>query len=175
MRQDPMRGNRRKGKRTAGKGILSSLRKTDAELVKDRVDHVKELYEKVKVEVDEEDLPDLQRELARRDERVVNLLDMVPKRAARFERSGRYLLVPIYSTKRGERIARFLRLRTRRRIRLDRYGWHVWELLNGKRNVKDIGERLRSRYGESIEPLYPRLAKFLAYLESLKLVEIKRP
>ncbi|MFO8051915.1 MAG: PqqD family protein, partial [Thermoplasmatota archaeon] len=149
--------------------------RTDAELVKDRFGRFREVYDSVKIKVDEEDREPLIREAARIDPRIVNLLDMVPQGRKGIRRKGDFLLVPVYRSRTGERIAGFMGLKTTRRIRLDDYGWMVWKLINGRRDVRRIGRLLRNRYGRDVEPLYPRLSKFLAYLKNLELIRIKEP
>jgi len=144
----------------------------DDELVKDRVKKIKDWYRSSEVELDERDREELIKEAVKRDPRIENLLDKVVSRKEGVLAKGEFLLVPIYTSERGNRIARALRLRTHRRIRLDNYGWGVWKLINGKRDVRTIGRLLSGRFGKEIEPLYPRLAKFLAYLQNLKLVTI---
>ena len=148
-------------------------RKSDADLVKDRYHKVRSSLEDRKMKVDEEDRAPLIKEAAKRDPSMINILDLVPLRRKGMERDGEYLLLPIYSTERGERIAGAMKLKTRRRIRLDEYGWAVWELVNNKRDIRQIGSALRDRFGDEVEPLYPRLSKFMAYLESLRIVKLK--
>lgn len=148
--------------------------KPDHELIKDRIDHLKEVYDRSKIDVDEEERPSLYEDIRERDERVLNLLDMIVKKKKGLKRDGKYLLVPVYDTKRGEKIASVMGLKTTRRIRLDEYGWTVWENIDGGRNVRDIGNGLKERFGEEVEPLYPRLSKFLAYLVHLDLIRLEQ-
>lgn len=144
----------------------------DDELVKDRAGRIKEWYGSTKVEVDEEDRDQLIEEAYRRDPRVQNLLDMVIEKEDGISVRGEYLVIPLYSSKKGKNVARVLGLKTVRRIRLDEYGWSVWKLMDGNRDVRTIGRLLSDRFGEEVEPLYPRLSKFLAYLQNLKLIRI---
>lgn len=149
-------------------------RKSDAELVADRYRHIRTSVEDRKMKVDDEDRAPLIKEAVKRDPNLINILDLVPLRRKGMDRDGEYLLLPMYSTGRGEKIAGALRLKTKRRIRLDEYGLSVWELVNNKRDIRQIGSILRKRFGDEVEPLYPRLSKFIAYLESLKIVKLKR-
>jgi len=150
-------------------------KKSDAELVKDRYDDIKDYIDSKKIKVDDEDREALVEEARRRDPRIKNFLDMVPVKMKRVDREGDFLIVPVYSTDRGKKIAGRMGLKTKRRIRLDEFGWAVWELTNGKRDVRQIGERMRARFGDDIEPLHPRLSKFYAYLVTLSLVKIRNP
>jgi hypothetical protein len=147
--------------------------RTDQELIKERYDRFREVYESFKVDVTPEERDQILEEASRRDPRISNLLDMVIVKNEEIEKKGEFLILPIYGSKRGERIASFFRLKTTRRVRLDRFGWEVWDQIDGRKNVREIGIVLRKSFGDSIEPLYPRLAKFLAYLENLKLIVIK--
>ncbi len=146
--------------------------RTDQELVKERYDRFKEVLEASKVDVSEEEREQIIEEAARRDPRIRNLLDMVICKVDGIEKKNEFLLVPQYSTSGKEKIARTLSLKTHRRIRLDEYGQEVWNQIDGSRDVKEIGMYLKDRFADEVEPLYPRLAQFMAYLESLKLVTI---
>ena len=48
---------------------------------------------------------------------------------------------------------------------LDEYGSCVFLLIDGKKTVKDIGESLEEKYGDSVQPLYERLLLFLNHIE----------
>jgi Coenzyme PQQ synthesis protein D (PqqD). len=50
-------------------------------------------------------------------------------------------------------------------ISLDEYGSWVFLQIDGNRNVKDIGESLEAKYGESVHPLYERLLLFLNHID----------
>lgn len=148
--------------------------KPDHELIKDRIDHLKDVYDDAKIEIDEEERPSLYEEMKDNDTRVLNLLDMVLKRRKGLEKEGEFLLVPVYDTDKGEKLASLLKMKTTRRIKLDDYGWAVWDRINGKRDIREIGTYLRERFGDNVEPLYPRLSKFIAYLNHLDLVKIEK-
>jgi hypothetical protein len=60
------------------------------------------------------------------------------------------------------------------RVWLDDFGASVWLLLDGKRDIKKIGEKIREEYGEEVEPLYPRLNHFLNILVQQDLIELKK-
>ena len=149
--------------------------RTDAELVKDRVDRFKEVYDSMKVDVDDEDRGPIIKEAVKRDPRIVNLLDMVPVGSSDVIRDGEFILLPVYESERGAKIAGKLGLKTQRKSKLDDYGMLVWKLIDGKRDVRKIGQLLKHRFGKDVEPLYPRLSKFLAYLQNLKVIEITKP
>lgn len=49
-------------------------------------------------------------------------------------------------------------------MELDELGSTVWRLIDGKRNVYEIGQEVKRKFGEDCEPLYERLIMFLRYL-----------
>lgn len=48
-------------------------------------------------------------------------------------------------------------------VHLDATGSFVWPLLDGKKNIIELGELVKEQFGEEAEPLYPRLAKFFRF------------
>lgn len=51
-------------------------------------------------------------------------------------------------------------------IHLDEIGSFVWPILDGKKDIIELGEEVRTEFGEKAEPLYERLAKYFKILES---------
>lgn len=51
-----------------------------------------------------------------------------------------------------------------RDLELDKIGSEVWQLIDGKRSVYEIGQEMRQSLGDQCEPLYDRLVRFLGYL-----------
>ena len=51
-------------------------------------------------------------------------------------------------------------------IELDDFGSFIWKQIDGSRSIYDIGVFVKAQYGESAEPLYERLIKFLHILRS---------
>lgn len=51
-------------------------------------------------------------------------------------------------------------------LHLQGIGNFVWTQIDGERSVYDIGLRLKEKFGEDAEPLYPRLVTYIKYLES---------
>ncbi|ADL08636.1 PqqD family protein [Thermosediminibacter oceani] len=47
---------------------------------------------------------------------------------------------------------------------LDEIGSTVWKLCDGKNTIYDIGNALSEKFGDRVEPLYPRLVKFIQML-----------
>ena len=59
-------------------------------------------------------------------------------------------------------------------IHLDEMGSFVWPLIDGERNITDIGVFVKEHFGEKAEPLYERLAKYFKVLESYGFVKFKK-
>ncbi len=51
-------------------------------------------------------------------------------------------------------------------VHLDENGSFVWELIDGKMNVFQLGEMVEEHFGEKAHPLYERLVKYFRILES---------
>ena len=59
-------------------------------------------------------------------------------------------------------------------IHLDETGSFVWPLIDGEKNITDIGVLVKEHFGEKAEPLYERLSKYFKILESYGFVEFKK-
>ena len=49
-------------------------------------------------------------------------------------------------------------------IELDDFGTFVWNQMDGKRDIYQIGANVNEHFGEKAEPLYERLCKFIRLL-----------
>ena len=58
-------------------------------------------------------------------------------------------------------------------VHLDEMGSFVWPLTDGNKNLIEIGEFVKDRFGEKAEPLYERLAKYFQILESYNFIKWK--
>ena len=59
-------------------------------------------------------------------------------------------------------------------IHLDEMGSFVWPLIDGERNITDIGVFVKVHFGDKAEPLYERLAKYFKVLGSYGFVKFKK-
>lgn len=55
-------------------------------------------------------------------------------------------------------------------IHLDATGSFVWPLIDGEKNIIELGQFVKEEFGDSAEPLYERLAKFFQILESYNFI-----
>lgn len=59
------------------------------------------------------------------------------------------------------------------KIKLDEIGSFFWLNCDGTRTVQEIAELHRTNFGEKVEPLYERIAHFLASLEKNRCIIFK--
>lgn len=59
-------------------------------------------------------------------------------------------------------------------VHLDDYGTFVWLNIDGKVTVYEIGQRLKEKFGDKTEPLYPRLVQYFHNMEKYGFAEIKK-
>lgn len=57
-------------------------------------------------------------------------------------------------------------------IHLDETGDFVWRLIDGKKDIIQIGTAVSERFGEKAEPLYERLAQYFKTLEAYGFVDM---
>ncbi|MBQ2932230.1 MAG: PqqD family protein [Clostridia bacterium] len=58
-------------------------------------------------------------------------------------------------------------------VHLDDMGSFVWPLIDGKRNIIELGKVVDEHFGDKAKPLYERLAKFFQILDSYKFIKWK--
>lgn len=51
-------------------------------------------------------------------------------------------------------------------IHLDEMGSFVWPLINGEKDITEIGKLVEEHFGDKANPLYERLAQYFKILES---------
>jgi hypothetical protein len=99
-----------------------------------------------------------------------NFLDYIPKHNALFEyRMNDNGLVEVRVENRGmfNRIAQIFFKRPKVSwIELPGMGSFIWNQIDGKRNVHEIGQILSAAYGQEAEPLYERLCTFIKALHN---------
>ena len=55
-------------------------------------------------------------------------------------------------------------------IHLDEMGNFIWPLIDGEKNVYQLGKLVKEHFGDKAEPLYERLAQYFHTLESYKFI-----
>lgn len=59
------------------------------------------------------------------------------------------------------------------RVKLDKFGTATWLMIDGKKNVGEIGKALEDQFGEGIKPADERLAKFISLLYEQRYITFK--
>jgi hypothetical protein len=103
----------------------------------------------------------------------VNLLDIAPVCLAESEEIGDRIVVLRPKPPKSRLAAPlqwFFYLLSAKRIRLDPMSSFAWRYLDGKHTVADVAARLRSEFGESVEPAEERLGHLIRVLRREELV-----
>lgn len=58
-------------------------------------------------------------------------------------------------------------------IHLEEIGSFVWPLIDGERDIFELGKSVKEHFGEKAEPLYPRLVGYFEILENYKFITFK--
>ena len=58
-------------------------------------------------------------------------------------------------------------------IHLNEMGSFLWPLLDGEKNIIELGVLVKEEFGEKAEPLYERLAKYIQILENYQFIQWK--
>ena len=58
-------------------------------------------------------------------------------------------------------------------IHLDEMGNFIWPLIDGEKDIHQLGILVREHFGENAEPLYERLIKYFQILENYKFINWK--
>lgn len=107
-----------------------------------------------------------------------NFLEFVPERSKQLRWSAAedgLITLDIENTGILNRLCqRFLHKPKYTHIHLDRVGSFVWPLIDGKKNIIELGKTVRQEFGQEAEPLYERLAKYFQVLESYHFIQLKK-
>ena len=103
----------------------------------------------------------------------VNLLELIPEKLVDevLDNDGNVtLLVPRYKNRLLKKLHERSPSRRFVKIHLDEIGSGTWDCIDGKKNVREIGEIVKEKFGEAIEPCYDRLGIFMTKLEYEKYI-----
>lgn len=56
-------------------------------------------------------------------------------------------------------------------ILLDEFGSYIWQMIDGKISIIEIGVEVEKCFGDKAHPLYERLAKYFQILENYKFIK----
>jgi len=98
----------------------------------------------------------------------INLLDLIPVKNIEWQRNEEGHIVLLKPKIKNPFLAKHLLPRFTNpffRIKLDAVGSFIWELCDGHLTVKELGRKLKDKFGNKVEPLFDRLALFFHDLE----------
>ena len=52
------------------------------------------------------------------------------------------------------------------KVHMEKYGSFLWPLIDGRRTVMELADLQKAEFGEEVEPLYPRVVKYMQIMES---------
>lgn len=59
-------------------------------------------------------------------------------------------------------------------IKMDVFGSFIWQQIDGEKNIYEIGQQVKGRFGKDAEPLYERLVTFFRILAENKYITYKK-
>lgn len=51
-------------------------------------------------------------------------------------------------------------------VHLEENGSFVWQIIDGKKNIAEIGKEVEEKFGDKAQPLYERLSKYFQMLDN---------
>lgn len=106
----------------------------------------------------------------------INLLHLVPVQNTKYETREDGLVVLFKPKFTNSFLVKYLLPRMKQpyyKINLDDIGSFFWLKCDGIRTVKEIAELHKNKFQDRVEPLYDRIAQFLASLEKNHLIIYK--
>lgn len=118
--------------------------------------------------------------MAKKDKKKLNLLDCTPVREPDLtwteDENG---IVTLHREHSGltDRIVHKVTKRPLRQthVELEAFGSFLWKVMDGRTTLRDLADKLKNEFGESVEPLYPRLNQYVVSLKNNKLIFWKLP
>lgn len=105
-----------------------------------------------------------------------NYLDLIPRRAPELRwSSGEEGLVVLEVENTGifNRIAQKLFKRPKyTKVHMEKYGSFLWPLIDGKRTVMELADLQEERFGDEVQPVYPRVVKYMQIMESYHFISL---
>ncbi len=111
----------------------------------------------------------------KKEKKPINLLALIPIRSIQWEKKGDGL-IDLLKPKFKHRLVKKIIPHQKKpyfKIKLDEIGSFIWGLCDGCATVKELGEILKEKFGDQVEPVYDRLALFLQNLEKHQFISYK--
>ena len=109
--------------------------------------------------------------------RQQNYLDLIPERALELSWSKDeegIVTLEVENTGIFNRIEQKLFKRPKyTKVHMEKYGSFLWPLIDGERTVMELADLQKEEFGEEVEPLYPRVVKYMQIMESYNFIKLK--
>ncbi len=103
-----------------------------------------------------------------------NLLDLIPKKILPDTQNGNGRITVLKPKFKSKFMTTYLVPKLKSpfyKVKLDEFGSYVWNVIDGKLTVEEIGKKLQENYSEKIEPVYERLSVFIQSLKRYQFIE----
>lgn len=106
-----------------------------------------------------------------------NYLDLIPERASELtwsrDEEG-IITLEVENTGIFNRIAQKLFKKPKyTKVHMEKYGSFLWPLIDGKQTVMELADLQKAEFGDEVEPLYPRVVKYMQIMESYHFINFK--
>ena len=119
-----------------------------------------------------------EQELMKKSKQKQNYLDLVPERAPELKWSqdeDGIIVLEVENTGVFNRIAQKLFKRPRyTKVHMEKYGSFLCPLIDGKKTVMELADIQKEEFGEEVEPLYPRVVKYMQIMESYHFISFAK-
>ena len=113
--------------------------------------------------------------MRKKQENKENYLERIPKRPEEYAYTvGEDGIVTLHIENKGvfNKIAqKFFKKPKVSYVHLDEMGSFIWPVMDGEKDITEIGKLVEEKFGETAHPLYERLAKYFQILDSYGFVE----
>ncbi|MCM1267967.1 MAG: PqqD family protein [Bacteroidales bacterium] len=114
--------------------------------------------------------------MKRKQKQQQNYLDLIPERAPGLDwtRDDEGIVVlEVENTGVFNRLAqKFFKRPKVTKVHMEKYGSFLWPLIDGKRTVMELADLEKAEFGEEVEPLYPRVVKYMQIMESYHFIRL---
>lgn len=106
-----------------------------------------------------------------------NYLDLIPVRTPELkwsEGEDGIITLEVENTGIFNRIAQKLFKRPKyTKVHMEKYGSFLWPLIDGNKTVMELADLQKAEFGDEVEPLYPRVVKYMQIMESYNFISFK--
>ena len=106
-----------------------------------------------------------------------NYLDLIPERSSELTWSADeegIIVLEVENTGAFNRMAQNLFKKPKvTKVHMEKYGSFLWPLIDGEKTVMELADLQKEEFGEEVEPLYPRVVKYMQIMESYHFIRFK--